>query len=99
MKLTKGQFLTITTGEYSDYGIRDYVRVLRDFDTAEVAKLFKETGPYLDVIEWAPNDDPSSYGSDDRFQAWAIREGYFAPVEAGEVAEWHIGSYGHFEAT
>lgn len=97
MEIKKGQFLVITTGEYSDFGIREYVRAMRDFDTKEVSDAFRSSGPYKEVLEWAVDDEPSTYGSDDRFMAWAIREGYFAPVDAAEVQEWHIGSYGHFD--
>lgn len=90
MKIKQGQLLAITSGVYSDYTLRDHVRALRDFDTANEISRFLETGDYLD-------SENSAFDSDNRFIAWAIREGLISPLYNGEVIEWHIGAYGELD--
>lgn len=82
MKISKGQIVAITTGEYSDYCLRDHMRALQDFETGEEMTRFKcETdGKY-----------PSEQAG---FLAWTIREGILEPIESSEVVEFHIGNYG-----
>jgi len=92
--IKKGQIIAISTGEYSDYSVREYVRATRDIDRVAEVKRFKETGPYLAPPSWDEKGDPEEYGSDDRFIAWAIKEGLWEPVEADLITEWWIGSYG-----
>lgn len=90
MRIAKGQILAITSGVYSDYNLRDHARALCDFDTANEIAKFVESGNYLD-------SDGSTWNSDDRFIAWAIREGLITPLPDGEVVEWHIGAYGELD--
>lgn len=97
MDIKKGQLIVITTGDYSDYGIRDHMRAERDFNPYVEAQRFMDTGDYLQPPEYDPTGDPDIYGSDDRFLAWCIREGFLSPVAAEEVTELHIGSYGRLE--
>ena len=94
--IKKGQIVAISTGEYSDYSVREYVRALRDIDRDAEAKRFKETGPFLAPPTWDEKGDPDEYGSDDRFIAWAIKEGMWEPLEAELLTEWWIGAYGRF---
>lgn len=94
MKITKGQIVAITNGEYSDYCLRDHLRALKDFDSGEEIKRFKETGPYLEPPSWNPKGEPEEYESDERFLAWTIREGLMEPLDDGAVTELWIGAYG-----
>lgn len=94
MKITKGQIVWVTTGEYSDYGVRDHMRALRDFDNTEEIARFKEEGDYLAVPARGISKKPTIDGADDRYLAWCIREGIMAPMGADEAVELHIGSYG-----
>ena len=100
MKLTKGQIVALTEGEYSDYGIKDHLRVASDFDIAAAREEFKGTDKYLERPDW---EDPKaecdeslwSYGSPDRFIAWLIQRGQLEPLKPDEVVTYHIGRYGH----
>lgn len=97
MQIKKGQIVAVSDGEYSDYQVRDYFRALRDFTTEEAAEQFMQSDQYKTVPDWDPKGDPESYKSDDRFMAWAMREGYWEPLPTGEVIEWWIGAYSQFE--
>lgn len=97
MKITKGQIIAITTGEYSDYCLRDHVRALRDFDAADEATRFKKEGDYKVSPEWSFDGEPDAYGSDDRFLAWAIRQQLIEPLQPGQVVELHISDYGRLD--
>ena len=92
MKIKAGQIICITTGEYSDYGIRDHLRAIRGFDSSELIEDFKGTEFYR-AADYE-GDDADEYGSDSRFLAWLIRQGIVEPLDANEVVELHIGSYG-----
>lgn len=94
MQIMAGQIIALTTGEYSDYGLRDHVRCIRAFESDEIIAEFKETNEYLVPPSWAPEDEPTAYGADDRFIAWLIRLGFIEPLDDDAVVEWHIGSYG-----
>lgn len=84
MQILKNQIVAITTGEYSDYCLRDHLRALKDFDTAAEISRFKKQ-------DTAIVDD---YGDQDRFLAWAIREGLMSPLDDASVVEFWIGAYG-----
>lgn len=95
--IKKGQLIALITGEYSDYKLSDHVRALKDFNSGNEITRFMETGDYLVVPEWSTDNEPYSIGAEDRFIAWAIREKLIEPLEADEVIEWYIGSYGRLE--
>jgi hypothetical protein len=98
MEIKKGQLIAITSGEYSDYCLRDHMRALVDFDSTAKIQEFKDTGDYLAVPSWGkPGAAPEIYGADDRFIAWAVKQGLIEPLEPDAVVEWHIGSYGRLE--
>ena len=40
LKISKGEVVVLTEGEYSDYGICGYFVAIKDFDMAEQAQLF-----------------------------------------------------------
>lgn len=91
MKIAAGQLIAITSGEYSDYCLRDHVRALRDFGTQEEAERFMREGDYLTPPDWDSTGEPDAYDSDTRYLAWLIRERIVEPCL--EVVELHIGSY------
>lgn len=97
MKIRKGTIVAITTGEYSDYGLRDHMRALKDFDSDEEKSRFRDSGDYLAAPEWDKDGEKETYGSDDRFIAWCIREELMSPMSADEVVELWIGRYGRLE--
>ena len=86
-KITKGELLTLATGEYSDYSVRGVFRALSDFDPQEqIAKFISEN----------PQDDGDNYYDLSEFIGWVARSGLLEPVDS---REWHIGSYGRFDST
>jgi len=93
MKITKGQIVMATSGDYSDYGVDDHLEVLRDFDTADAVAKFKAGPTFLAAPEWAPKRKPNSYGCGGRFLAFLIRERYLEPLPAGRLVEWHFDDY------
>lgn len=97
VEIKKGQLIALTTGEYSNYTLCDHVRALKDFNSGNEITRFMETGDYLIVPEWSTANKPNSIGAEDRFIAWAISEKLIEPLEADEVIEWYIGSYGNLE--
>lgn len=76
MKISAGQLVCTSDGSYSDYGLRDHFRVLKDFDSAEVVARFRELHPRTKNAE--------------AIESWLIREGYWEPTRPGEVLEWWL---------
>ena len=99
MKIRKGQIIALTGGEYSDYNLRDHVRALKDFETVDEIKRFMGSADYLAPPEYDKNGEPTSYGSDDRFISWAIRNKLIEPLTDNEVVEWYLGAHGTLEVT
>ena len=81
MKHKKGEFLRLSSGDYSDYGIRLVCRVLKEFDEHEVYDNYGgEKGDYeFDT---------------DEFIAYLIKEGF---IEEIDYTEWNCESYGKIE--
>lgn len=91
MKIKKGQIVAITSGEFSDYCLRDHMRALRDFDPREEVERFKREGDYLvQQHGWGTHQ----HGAEERFMAWMTREGLLAPMDDETVVELYIGDYG-----
>lgn len=84
MKIQKGQIIAFTTGEYSDYCLRDHMRALCDFETADKIAEFKATEECRTANCWE---------LDCVFMAWLVKTGVVEP-SGDEVIEWHVGSYG-----
>jgi hypothetical protein len=85
MKITQGQIVAITSGEYSDYCLRDHMRALKDFDAKVEADRFREA---VDV--------PGHEGQV-RFLSWTITEGLMETLDDASVVELHIGCWGELE--
>lgn len=88
MKINKGQIIAFTNGQYSDYCLRDHMRALEDFQTADKMNEFKASPEFQSVNCWE---------QDDAFMAWLVKTGIVEPL-GDEVVEWHIGSYGELSA-
>ncbi|MBR8147029.1 hypothetical protein [Burkholderia vietnamiensis] len=84
MKIRKLQIIAFTNGEYSDYCLRDHMRALSDFDTADKIAEFKATAECQAANSWE---------QDDVFMAWLVKTGVVEPL-GDAVIEWHVGSYG-----
>ena len=78
-----GFIFALTEGEYSDYGINGFVKVIKPFSPYKLIETYKETSEY----------DRYEFGQAPAFVAWMIREGYVEPVD-DEIGTWHLGSYG-----
>lgn len=98
MLIKKGQIIAISSGEYSDYEVKDYVRSLVDFDTAN------EVNGYISIYGNEIDDDYDNekdcwFDAQDKFIALLIRAKYIEPLEASEIVEWHLGSYGKLRSS
>jgi hypothetical protein len=84
-KLMPGQLVSLTQGEYSDFGIVDIVVVRKECDLKELREEFlKQHEP---KHQW-DTGDPSA------FVAWMAREEYVASASYSEI---HLGGYGRIE--
>ena len=80
-----GELFVVTGGAYSDYGIYDHLRALRDFNWDEC------------VAEWLSShpEQTATYSGDFQgFLQWMRDKGC---VESAPLLEIHIGDYGSFE--
>lgn len=87
--IKEGAVLVITSGSYSDYWVRDFLRVTRSFEQDDVVERFKASDRYLvdrEVFGECPD------GSHERFMAWLISEGLVETVAPDAVREWHLGN-------
>lgn len=87
MKIKAGTILVLETGEYSDYTFHGPLRVLRDFDQAEVVGLHRE--------QWTPPNEWEHEPDTDSLMGWLVTSGYVEAID--NVVSWHIGSYGRVE--
>ncbi|WP_186211266.1 hypothetical protein [Burkholderia gladioli] len=88
MKVTKGQIIAFTNGEYSDHCLRGHMRALEDFETSDKVAAYKTTPESSSANCWE---------REDAFMAWLVKTGAVEPID-NEVLEWHIGSYGELTA-
>jgi hypothetical protein len=83
-KLTKGETITISTGEYSDYYVRGVFRVTADFEPQEMIDAYLAEHP----------DQREPYSAEiTEFLVWLATKNILEPVES---REWHLSSYGTF---
>jgi len=101
MLLKKDEFLTLETGEYSDFTYIGPFIVLKDFDTVEISEEYREKDPKKseEVTYTYPNGHTVNYTkeegcSPDRFISFLSSEGYIKDVE--NCTSWHVGSYEEF---
>lgn len=84
--IPKGSYLTVTTGEYSDYDVQGVFRALQDID----AEALRE--------EWLgeyPGQQQDYHFRTDIFLGWVVRKGIIDLVPS---YEWHLDSYGCVDA-
>jgi hypothetical protein len=84
-----GQRIVFTTGEYSDFGITDWVVVLKDFNLDEAAKDFKANGPPL----------KSNYSNLHEFTHFLRDKGYVADEAEDAMVTVHLGDYGQLSSS
>ena len=81
--MTKGDIITVTEGEYSDYSIVAHMRALKDFNVDVVGWEYLKTHP----LEREDGFDKLG------FLAWLARMGFVVDVDQGVVEVW-LGDYG-----
>lgn len=95
MKIKTGQIVAITTGEYSDYCLRDHLLALKDFDADAIANQFRKERDAWRLLKGIPvnpvADDDYDPDIQEQFLAWLADMGYVSFY--GNVVELHIGSY------
>lgn len=87
--LTAGELIYITTGDYSDYRVRETFVALETVTRAEMLEIADE----LNQRQQDDDNNDDLYGTQihDVFLARLIRRGWLAMVPMREI---HIGSYG-----
>ena len=90
--LNAGQLVHFTSGEYSDYQIKDTFLVLRDLSTADVKSL-------ADVIRAHAKAEEKKVGwyhgePQEEFLSALLRDGYLLSINCTEK---HLGCYGELE--
>jgi hypothetical protein len=80
-----GTLLALETGEYSDYGVEGFYRVLKDFDGKELMRQY---------LAEHPEQAEAYSGHTYEFSAWLSKSGF---IEDIDYLRWHIGSYGCFD--
>ena len=90
---TVGEFIALSSGEYSDYRFNGLYRVLVDLDLGHLAEDYSAQAP----LRWLdqPRTEENLDASDDGFGAWMILKELVEPVDYDEI---HCGSY-HFEVS
>lgn len=88
--IKEGAVLVITSGSYSDYWIRDFLRVTRSFEQDDVVERFKASGRHLVYSEVFGEGVPE--GSHERFLAYLIDEGLAETVAPDAVLELYLGN-------
>lgn len=81
-KISAGEVIVLTQGEYSDFGIKGYIVATVDFNIKEAIEEFN---PTLDEDDWDKHT---------KFLAWLIHTEKAVPVKHREI---HIGSYSVLE--
>jgi hypothetical protein len=85
LKVTRGEVIVLTQGEYSDFGIDSFAVALQDFDMGGQAREYaKETG----------KDSYQNGTWANVFIPWMVIKQLIMPVEYREI---YIGTYGTFE--
>lgn len=87
MKYKKGELLSFSTGEYSDYGVVAFTKVLKDFEEHEVGEK------YLDEY---PEEREEYYFRESKFMNYLTLNGY---VEELNYKEWRYSDYSNLRYT
>lgn len=82
LRMPKGAFVTITTGEHSDYIVQGVFRALDDIYADEVMEGY---------LQEHPEQREGRGYREGAFLAYAVRLGLLEPIDS---FEWNIGGYG-----
>ena len=90
--LNAGQLVHFTSGEYSDYQIKDTFLALRDLSTADAKSLVDGIRAHAKAEE----EKVGWYGGEpqEEFLSALLRDGYLLSIICTEK---HLGSYGELE--
>ena len=90
--LNSGQLIHFTSGEYSDYQIKDTFLALRDLSTADAESLADGIRAHAKAEEekvgWYAGEPQ------EEFLSALLRDGYLLSINCTEK---HLGSYGELE--
>lgn len=92
-KFVKGELVTLSNGEYSDYCVNGLVRVLKDFDASVLIKEWaKDNAVKINDRSLGYSREAYTINSNGMsFLGWLNKEGYTEDVEYREL---HMGCYG-----
>lgn len=82
----KGEYILLTEGEYSDYGINAFGIVIKDFDMNEIEKEY--------FIKY-PEDKEEYNGNEERVVNFLINEKKV--IKELNKRELHLGAYGNIK--
>lgn len=82
-KISAGEVIVLTTGEYSSFKIAAYMVAHIDFDMAQAVGEFR--------AQWTGDEDQDQ---DSAFMAWLVTTERMVPVAHREM---HISSYGELD--
>ena len=96
MKINKGEIITLSEGEYSDYCVNGVFKVLKDFDTEDVKQLLAihhgaESFEQLIDIDWQHDKKMWMFEPRKAYIGYLNSNGYIEDVDYREI---HLGSYG-----
>jgi hypothetical protein len=84
-QIEAGEVVAFSSGEYSDYGISGFSKVLKPLNKTVWDEMVAAcTAP----PDYDPDDDPRFH--DDRVMPWLVKNGY---IEEIEYTELHLGAY------
>ena len=83
-EIKKGDFIILSSGEYSDYGIMAFAEAQMDFDPKDLVPKFKAEVP----PRWKDSWEESAFGD------WLINNGYLKKLRYKEL---YVGDYGKIE--
>lgn len=83
LKIKKGEVILLTTGEYSDYGIRGQLVFIKDCNLKAYVKSKVDGKEQYTADCPEPEHIPSNL----------VADGYALPLEYREI---HLGDYGNF---
>lgn len=82
-----GDYILITSEEYSDYGVVAFTRCVKEFDAEQIKTEYLADFP----------NQKKNYGCDwNKVNDWLINRGYLKKLEYREL---HLGTYHNLEPT
>lgn len=97
LKYKKGELIALSTGEYSDYYVNCFVRVLKDFDASELLDLWAKDNAVIANVNPVFRDTSKTYRKKEGcmdFIVWLNKFGYAEYIKYREL---HVGSHDETE--